>query len=411
MLIPSIDLFDGQAVQWRQGREKVLARDDVFELLEEFSMYGEVAVIDLNAATGQGDNRALIGEMLKRRPCRIGGGIRNLEQARNYLKAGASKIIIGTAAREAWVRKLPKDALIFALDARGDEWLSHGWQQGTGLQTTTVLEELAPFASEFLYTQVEKEGMLQGLDRPRIEKLLAKSPIPVTVAGGVTTVADVAFLHKLGARAQIGMAIYTGKLTLDDALIGCLDFEKCPLIPTIVQDVETREVLMLAYSSPDSLKAALTEKRGIYFSRSRQELWRKGDTSGHTQQLLQVDWDCDGDTLLFFVKQTGPACHHERYSCFSTPKKPFTLHTLDAILQQRQATLPESSYTTKLMKSATLRAEKLREETEELIEATSFEDVRWEAADLLYFTLAQARAEGVGLNQIVAELRSRHGNS
>ena len=411
MLIPSIDLYDGKAVQWRQGKEPVLARTDVFELLERFRLFGEVAVIDLNAATGKGDNRKLIQAMLKQHPCRIGGGLRDLERARYYLKAGASKIIIGTEARAPWVRKLPREALIFAIDARGDDWLRHGWQQNTGIKVHDILQELAPHCSEMLYTQVEKEGMMEGLDRERIESLVAMAPVPLTVAGGVTTCDDVAFLHRLGAKAQIGMAIYTGGLNLADALLACLDFEKCPLIPTIVQEASSGDVLMLAYSSPESLRTALEERRGVYFSRSRRTLWRKGDTSGHTQVLQRVDWDCDGDSLLFKVKQHGPACHLSRHSCFTQTGKRFRLEDLDRVLLERQTAMPKGSYTAKLFSDPTLQAAKLREEVEELIEAKTFEDVRWEAADLMYFTLVKARDAGVGLAQIAAELRSRHGYS
>jgi len=411
MLIPSIDLYDGNAVQWRQGKEPVLARTDVFELLDRFSLFGEVAVIDLNAATGKGDNRKLIQAMLERQPCRVGGGLRDLERARQFLKAGASKIIIGTAAREPWVRKLPKEALIFAIDARGDDWLSHGWQKTTGIKILDVLDELAPHCSEMLFTQVEKEGMMQGLDRRRIEALVERSPVPLTVAGGVTTTDDVAFLHRLGAKAQIGMAIYTGELTLEDAMLACLDFEKGPLIPTVVQDIDSGNVLMLAYSSPESLRLALAERRGVYFSRSRGEIWRKGDTSGHVQTLHRVDWDCDGDSLLFKVTQRGNACHLDRHSCFTQTQKNFDLTDLDRILRCRQEEMPPGSYSAKLFGDPSLQAEKLREEVEELVEAARFEDVRWEAADLIYFTLVRARAAGVGLAQIVAELRSRHGNS
>lgn len=410
MLLPSIDLYDGKAVQWRQGKERVLERDNVFELLEEFSLYGEVAVIDLNAATGKGSNKELIHQMLKRHPVRVGGGIRDLETARNYIKAGASRIIMGTAAREDWVKKLPKEALIFAIDSKGDEFLSHGWQEGTGEQTEDLLDQLAENCSEFLYTQVEKEGMMQGLDRDRITRIVKKSKVPVTVAGGVTTLDDVQFINSLGANMQVGMAIYTGKLKLDESFLACVDFEKAPLVPTIVQD-RRGDVLMLAYSNRESLNCALKERRGVYFSRSRNQLWRKGDTSGHIQKLLRVDVDCDGDTILFTIDQTGDACHFNRWSCFPTVRPQWDLNDLDGVLASRQEAMPEGSYTTKLFQSKALQAEKLREETEELIEATDYENARWEAADLLYFTLVNARARGVSLDDMIAELRGRHGNS
>ena len=407
MLLPSIDLYDGKAVQWRQGKEKVLEREDVFSLLEEFSLYGEVAVIDLNAATGKGDNRKLITEMLRQHPCRVGGGIRDLETARYYLKAGAAKIIMGTAAREPFVKKLPRESLIFALDSKGDSWLSHGWREDTGVKTVDILMEMSENCSGFLYTQVEKEGMMQGLDRERVTQIVERSPIPVTVAGGITDLEDIVFLNSLGAHAQIGMALYTGRLSLMDCFLAGVDFGKQELVPTIVQDADSNDVLMLAYSNQETLKLAIQERRGIYFSRSRQGIWRKGETSGHVQQLVKVDVDCDGDTLLFRVRQKQEACHLKRWSCFPTVANRFDLWKLDRTLASRKESLPEGSFSARLFKDADLRAAKLREETEELIEAVTFEDNRWEAADLLYFTLISARADGVGLRDIVQELRSR----
>jgi len=410
MLIPSIDLYDGKAVQWRQGREPALEREDVFELLDEFSLYGEPAIIDLNAATGKGSNRDLIFEMLRRRPCRVGGGIRDLDTARAYLKAGAAKIILGTAAREPFVGELPREALIFAIDAKGDQLLSHGWRSETGDAVEDVLAGMAERCSEFLYTQVQKEGMLQGLDRERAARIVQRASVPVTVAGGVTSLDDIRFLNSLNANAQIGMAIYTGRLRLDECFLAGVAFDRMPLIPTIVQD-ERGDVLMLAYSNRESLQAAFQERRGVYYSRSRRKLWRKGDTSGHTQELTRVDLDCDGDTLLFRVRQTGVACHLDRWSCFPGVRPAFDLQRLDRVLAQRRRDLPAGSYSARLFTEDGLVEAKLREETEELIEAAAFEAVRWEAADLLYFTLAAAQKKGVSLRDIIAELRSRHGDS
>ena len=410
MLIPSIDLYDGKAVQWRQGREPVLEREDVFELLDSFALYGEVALIDLNAATGNGSNKVLIESLLKRHPCRVGGGIHDLSTARGYLKAGASKIILGTAAREPFVKKLPREALIFAVDSKGDRLLRKGWREETGERTEDVLDDLAGGASELLYTQVEKEGMLRGMDRRRIEKIVHAAPVPVTVAGGITTLADIRFLNRLGANAQIGMALYTGKLDLEECFLAGVDFDKTELVPTVVQDAEGGDVLMLAYSTSESLRQALRQRRGIYFSRSRNALWRKGDTSGNEQILVRVDRDCDGDALLFKVRQKGVACHFQRWSCFSGVVPSFRLQNLDRVLEQRHRELPGNSYSATLFADPELRAAKLREETEELIAARTGEEVRWEAADLLYFTLVAARSGGVGLDDIAAELRSRHGN-
>jgi phosphoribosyl-AMP cyclohydrolase / phosphoribosyl-ATP pyrophosphohydrolase len=414
MLIPSIDLMNGKAVQLKQGKEKVLEREDVFELLEEFSLYGEVAIIDLDAALGTGDNKALIKKLLKQTPCRVGGGIRDLETAKDYIKAGASKVILGTACRQDWVKKISPDNLIFAIDAKGDYWATQGWKKTEGEKVIDLIPQLSPLCSEFLYTQVDKEGMLQGIDRERISEVIKISSKPVTIAGGISTLDDIQWFTKRGANGQIGMSIYTGQLNLLDCFTCQIDFEKAPLVPTIVQDVDTNKVLMMAYSSKESIELALKQKKGIFWSRSRNEIWQKGKTSGNQQTLVQADIDCDGDTLLFRVKQnntisnaTANACHFDRYSCFASQNPNFDLNRLTELLESRKAKLPEKSFTTELFKSADFRAEKIKEEALELIEAQDFDEVRWEAADLIFFALVDALAKGVDIGDIVNELRSR----
>lgn len=271
------------------------------------------------------------------------------------------------------------------------------------------MNELAAGCSEFLYTQVAKEGMLQGIDKQRVESVVKASPIPVTVAGGITGLADIKIINQLNAHAQIGMAIYTGKLSLADAFLQGIDFKKQQgLVPTIVQDNISKEVLMLAYSNEESLRVSLEQRKATYYSRSRQSLWQKGETSGHTQALKHVDVDCDGDTLLFKVEQTGMACHLNRFSCFPATHKPFNLTTLDQVLSQRLENPQAGSYTSDLLQDKALQIEKLKEECQELIEASQYEEVRWEAADLIFFALAYAKANGVDLAAIESELRSRN---
>ena len=125
---------------------------------------------------------------------------------------------------------------------------------------------------------------------------------------------DVRALERLGCDVQIGMALYQGRLSLDDALLAIPAFDAGP-VPTIAQGTDGR-VLMLAWSTRESLREALALGRGVYWSRRREALWRKGDTSGHTQALLGVRYDCDADALLFTVDQRGAACHTNRSTCF-----------------------------------------------------------------------------------------------
>ncbi|GAA4349188.1 phosphoribosyl-AMP cyclohydrolase [Kangiella taiwanensis] len=413
MLIPSIDLLDGKAVQLEQGNpdRKIIEEEDVFGLLERFSLYGEVAIIDLDAALGRGSNKDLIKQLIKKYPCRVGGGIRDYDTAREYLSAGAKKVILGTSCRSEFVKKLPSSQLIFAIDAKGDDWVTHGWQSTDTVKVLELIEEIQGNCSEFLYTQVQKEGLLQGIDEERVRSVVKTSKIPVTVAGGITTLDDVKTINSLGANSQIGMSVYTGKLKLDDALFSCLDFDKAELMPTVVQDVGTNQVLMLAYSTKESLQEAINKKAGVYYSRSRQELWQKGLTSGNTQALVNIDYDCDGDTLLFKVKQQGNACHFERYSCFASQSPQFDLNRLNQVfdkrLQELDAGEPQS-FSQKLFSSEALQIEKLNEECQELIEAQDNDEVRWEAADLIFFALVNAKAKGVAPAEIISELGARN---
>ena len=409
MLIPSIDLMDGKAVQLQQGDKKIIEREDVFALLDEFSMYGEVAIIDLDAAMGKGSNQSLIEQLLRKRPCRVGGGIRDLETAKNYLAAGATKIILGTSASQEWVKKLPKQALIFAIDAKDDYLTTHGWKKTQDIKVIDIIADWSQHCGEFLYTQVKKEGMMQGIDQPRISEVIKASPIPVTVAGGITSYEDLQWINAHGANSQIGMAIYSGKMSLQEAFCALVDFNKLSLIPTVVQDAKTQKVLMMAYSSAESLRHALQHRTGTYYSRSRQQLWTKGETSNNTQKLLQVDVDCDGDTLLFLVEQQGDACHFERYSCFASQTKNYSLEYLNEVFEQRlAATDKPPSFSQKLFDSEALQIEKLKEECDELIEAVEHNHVRWEAADLLFFTLVMAKSKGVSITEIINDLRSRN---
>jgi phosphoribosyl-AMP cyclohydrolase / phosphoribosyl-ATP pyrophosphohydrolase len=406
MLIPSIDLINGQAVQLRQGREHVLtAERSPLELAQEFNRYGEVAVIDLDAALNKGDNLALIKQLCPVADVRAGGGIRTVERGQQLLRAGAKKIIIGTAAEPEFLSHFPASRVMVALDhLPSGEIVDHGWTQGTGEKILDRAKRLAPYCSGFLCTFVEAEGGLQGIPLDQVEFLVKNLPHPVTVAGGVASHKDAAAACRLGADVQVGMALYTGKLDPVQAILETLDFEKTPLIPTIVQD-EAGQVLMLAYSSPESLQKALTESKGIYFSRSRQTLWEKGATSGHTQHLLSCRMDCDRDTLLFKVRQAGPACHTNTYSCFGDQS--FSIPKLFQVLVERKSTAPEGSYSAKLFQNRTLLLRKIMEEAYEVTISKDREELVWEISDALYFLSVLAVDEGLDWNEIVAELGGR----
>jgi phosphoribosyl-ATP pyrophosphohydrolase/phosphoribosyl-AMP cyclohydrolase len=405
MIVPSIDLQGGQTVQLIGGVEKALEAGDPRPIARRFGRVGEVAVIDLDAAIGTGSQTELVRELLDLAPCRVGGGIRDVETARMWLDAGAHKIILGTAARPEVLRELPRERVIVALDALSGEVVVEGWRTRTGRSIEECLEELREFADAFLITFVEREGRLGGIDLDYAARLveLAKGS-HITFAGGITTAEEIAALDQLGADAQIGMALYRGHLDLTEGFAGVLRSDRADgLWPTVVQE-EDGTLLGLCYSSLRSLREAIDSGRGVYESR-RRGLWIKGESSGATQELLGVDVDCDRDTLRFLVRQHGDGfCHRGTVSCFADgPGLPVLMRRL----AQRVEDAVPGSYTRRLLDDADLLRAKLCEEAGELADAEGREDVAAEAADLIYFASVALTRSGVSLAEVFAQLERR----
>jgi phosphoribosylformimino-5-aminoimidazole carboxamide ribotide isomerase len=212
MIIPSIDLMDGKAVQLKQGKEKILERENVLELAREFSKYGEVAVIDLDAALSKGNNIELIKKICRIASCRVGGGIKTTEKAKEILSYGAKKIIIGTKATPEFLKQLPKDKLIVAIDTKDNVVVKKGWTEKTEETPEEVIKKLENYCSEFLFTNVNKEGLMQGFDFEKVMNLVKLTKNKITVAGGITTIEDIKKLENIGCNSQLGMALYTGKI-------------------------------------------------------------------------------------------------------------------------------------------------------------------------------------------------------
>lgn len=407
MIIPSIDLQNGCAVQLRQGKKLLLSDNrDPVDLAREFARYGPVAVVDLDAALGRGENRHLIRQICKVAPCRVGGGVRTVDDVRDWIRHGAEKVMVGTNATPEFLRQFPREWMIACLDARGDQVVVKGWTENTGHTVYDQAKTLEDYCGEFLFTQVQVEGTLGGADFNTARELKQLVDIPITVAGGIRSAEEIGELEALGCNSQIGRVLYEGKIDLAEVWPSLVTFNEHGLVPTIVQEVDTQQVLMVAFSSPESLRLALETGQGWYWSRSRQELWRKGATSGHTQELIEARWDCDRDAVLFRVRQIGPACHTGRRSCFESGPKP-TLSVLEGVLASRKRSDDDSSYTKKLLNDASLLASKLREETEEVIEANERGHIVWECADVVYHLMVHMQASGVELADVERELRSR----
>jgi phosphoribosylformimino-5-aminoimidazole carboxamide ribotide isomerase len=220
MIIPCIDLMDGKVVQLVQGRDKALEGDAPLAMLEKFSGFPQIQVIDLDAALGRGENDGIVEVLAANCSARVGGGVRTPERANKLLQQGAYRVIVGTSAftrigiNHDLLRQMPSDKTVIALDSKGGRIVVKGWQEATNLTAEAVIRELEPYCTGFLCTYVDKEGMMQGTDLDWFRKLRSATQHEITAAGGITTVKEIRELTNLGIHAALGMAIYTGRLDL-----------------------------------------------------------------------------------------------------------------------------------------------------------------------------------------------------
>jgi phosphoribosylformimino-5-aminoimidazole carboxamide ribotide isomerase len=225
MLIPSIDLQDGAVVQLVQGERLAIRDQDVFHWVRRFERFPKVQVIDLDAAMGKGDNLAIVRQIAGRLACRVGGGIRTVERARDVLAAGAQQIIAGSslfrngqpdlAFAQTLADAVGRERVIAAVDSRNGHVVIHGWKTELSLTAADAVRALEPYCDEFLYTHVDKEGLMGGTDIGAILAVKGATARRLTAAGGITTQQEIDHLHALGIDAVVGMAIYTGALAVD----------------------------------------------------------------------------------------------------------------------------------------------------------------------------------------------------
>lgn len=429
MVISSIDLKDGHVVQLKNGRDLVLQRDDADNLINEFNFYGEVAVIDLDAAMGNVDakgntvNTNLLKSLLRKGNVRTGGGIHTVKRARELISLGAEKVIIGSSAwnknpssndsvlntefLKELVQAIGKQRIIISVDAINGKIAVKGWTETIDVSLIEGAQQAEKYCSELLFTCVEKEGCMQGTNIDMAQELRNAVKCRVVVAGGVSTESEIEQLEKMGCDVQLGMALYTNKVSLKDSFIRCLDWKKTDgMIPVIAQS-EHGEVLMMGYANHEAFKKTFDTKKLTFWSRTRNTLWTKGETSGHFLEVKKLRADCDRDTVLATVVPHGGVCHTGSFNCFSSEAdEKSSMERLYGTIAERFANPKPGSYTATL-DSKRVR-EKIEEEAEELCEADGKDEVIWEAADLLYFVSVLMYKEGVNWNDIYSELDRRH---
>lgn len=224
MLIPSIDLLGGRVVQLVQGRRDraAVTSDDIDAWVERFQPFPRVQLIDLDAAMGSGTNDALVRTIAPRLTCRVGGGIRTVDRARDVLGYGASAVIVGSSLfrdgrpdvrfAEALAAAVGPEHVIAAVDSKGGRVVIKGWTEATPLTAVDAVQALEPYCAEFLYTHVDREGLMQGTDVEAILAVRRATSRRLTAAGGITSQDEIDQLDAAGVDAVVGMAIYTGRL-------------------------------------------------------------------------------------------------------------------------------------------------------------------------------------------------------
>jgi phosphoribosylformimino-5-aminoimidazole carboxamide ribotide isomerase len=228
VLIPCIDLQDGQAVQLVHGRNRELAVADVFDLLKRFKKYPWLHVIDLDAAMGKSQNDELVRELCASArknfgmKVRVGGGIRTVSRAEEIAAWGTSQLIVGSAAfhngkvNTRFLRRLNKKIsrrkIIIALDTSRGQITTHGWRKRIALQAEEVMKRLEPFCARFLCTDVDREGTMTGANLEWFQNLRCATSHPIIAAGGIKTHREISALEKLGMDAAVGMAMYKNRL-------------------------------------------------------------------------------------------------------------------------------------------------------------------------------------------------------
>ena len=224
MLIPSIDLRGGQVVQLIQGERLAIASDDIFGWVRTFEGYPKVQLIDLDGAFGSGINDRLVRVISARLPCRVGGGIRSVKRAQQVLHYGATAVIVGSSLFKngqpdiKFARKLAdtvgSERIIVAVDSKGGRVVIKGWREALTLTPVEAIAVFEPYCSEFLYTHVDTEGLMGGIDMDAVRTVRHATGRRLTAAGGITTQEEIDQLDAIGVDGVVGMAVYTGRFKL-----------------------------------------------------------------------------------------------------------------------------------------------------------------------------------------------------
>lgn len=455
-VIPCLDIMNGRIVKGVHFKDMADAGDPA-QCIARYCSEGadEIWMLDIKASQqGRKTNMDMIRKAaaICTVPLCVGGGIKCLDDVDAVMQAGASKVGIGSAALENdevvrrasykyGVASVTALVDVFKNDA-GDYEVMGAGQTPSGKLLGPWVKQLHDWgAGEILLTTMQ-DGAKAGYDLEATRIAVAASPLSVIASGGAGELPHFVDAVKIaGAGGVLAASVFhSGKFSIeqvkqaltengipvlvaDQVDLSAVKFDDKGLVPAIAQDAATGVVLMLAYMNRQSLQMTLKTHLATYYSRSRQELWVKGATSGNLQHVRQVSYDCDGDAILIKVAQEGVACHTGRYSCFFNPllelpggrSSTMGVRILQSVFDQiedRKKNPKEGSYTnTLLSKGVDKIGKKVVEEAAEVLIAAknrNREEVCFEVADLMYHLTVLLSEQDMCWDDIYSELENRH---
>jgi imidazoleglycerol phosphate synthase cyclase subunit/phosphoribosyl-ATP pyrophosphohydrolase len=438
-IIPCLDIANGQVVKGINFKDIKTIADPV-EMAKYYYESGadELVFYDITASY---ENRGTMVELVKNVakqvfiPLTVGGGVRTVDDFDVLLKSGADKISVNSSAianpdliREASER-FGAQCVVLSMDVKrvGDQFkvFSKGGRIETELDAIEWAKRgVALGAGELVVNSIDTDGVKKGFDLELLTAISAVVNVPIVASGGAGKIEDfIALFSSTDIDAGLAASIFHSKEVSMTALklamkragipvrlayMPPLKWDERGLVPAIVQSDITQRVLMMAYMNETSLRETVKLGETVFFSRSRQELWHKGATSGNTQVVTDIRYDCDADTLLIKVKENGPACHTGSYTCFG--EAPDVFEKLFETIIDRKENPIEGSYTNYLFEKGIDKIlKKVGEECAEVIigAKNTREELIYEMSDLFYHSFVLLVNEGISLKEIKDELQSR----
>ncbi len=437
-IIPSIDLLDGKIVRLLKGNynKATIYDDKVDNLIEKYNIFNNLHIVDLNGAKGEKckENEKIIKKIREnfKGKIQVGGGFREIEKINFYInQVKADAVVLGTLCIKnikktiEIIKKFGAEKIVLAIDCENINGFYvpkiNGWQECCDCKNIfEILEKYNGIAKKILITDIQKDGCLSGVNCELYKQIKTKFPnFEIQASGGVSNFEDITKLQEITDFAIVGRALYETNLLekinkntwQNEDFISKIDWKKVNnLIPVVVQDCKTFDVLMLGYCNKEAIE--LTQKSGKmhFFSRTKQRIWMKGEESGNILNVVDLRLDCDNDTMIAIVNPVGTTCHKGTKTCFDYRIN--FLSELQEIIDKRvQDNDIETSYVARLFnKGINKVAQKVGEEATEVVIASLNEsDDRFlnESADLLFHFLLLLKKKNFELSDVVDVLKGR----